>query len=236
MGLPRRPGLLAALLMVAIGGPAGGVIPPALAQMPMDPHEGHDDPHREHRGAHMHDVGPAGATYDLRFIDAMVQHHTGALRMGEFVFDIGEGGVGALAKTIWREQAQEIRAMNLWRKRWYPEAPVYPVVLAPGGDPDSLAGLARMSPEQINGMRMLTTMPTRENRVVWFLEGMLHHHGAALKMAHDARAKSSNATIQRFARDVIVAQRTEIRQLRGMLRQEGLEKPEYYAYDPYFAL
>jgi uncharacterized protein (DUF305 family) len=110
------------------------------------------------------------------------------------------------------------------------------VVLAPGGDPDSLAGLARMSPEQINGMRMLTTPPTRENRVVWFLEGMLHHHGAALKMAHDARAKSSNATIQRFARDVIVAQRTEIRQLRGMLRQEGLEKPEYYAYDPYFAL
>jgi len=35
---------------------------------------------------------------------------------------------------------------------------------------------------------------------------------------------------------VIVAQRAEIRQLRGMLRHEGLEKAEYYAYDPYFAL
>lgn len=244
MGLPRPSGLLAALLTVSIGGAAGALIPPALAQMPMDPHRHHRlqqaapaggmAPH-DH-AAHSHDVGPAGDTYDLRFIDAMVQHHIGALRMGEFVFDIGEGGVGALAKTIWREQAQEIRAMNLWRKRWYPQAPVYPVALAPGGDPDSLAGLARMSPEEIMGMRMMGTPPTRENRVVWFLEGMLHHHGAALKMAHDARRKSTNVTIQRFGRDVIVAQRAEILQLRSMLRREGLVKPEYFAYDPYFAL
>jgi uncharacterized protein (DUF305 family) len=34
-------------------------------------------------------VGPAGRTYDLRWLDAMVQHLIGALRMGEFVFDIG---------------------------------------------------------------------------------------------------------------------------------------------------
>ena len=251
MGSTLPPVLQASLPMACLAAVLALPLPAVRAQMPMDPHEGHDDPHREHRmqesgpsgdvpghdhSAHMHEVGPAGDTYDLRFIDAMVQHHTGALRMGEFVFDIGEGGVGALAKTIWREQAQEIRAMNLWRKRWYPEAPVYPVVLAPGGDPDSLTGLVRMSGEQISAMRMIDAPPTRENRVVWFLEGMLHHHGAALKMAHDARAKSANATIQRFARDVIVAQRAEIRQLRGMLRHEGLEKAEYYAYDPYFAL
>jgi len=30
---------------------------------------------------HGHDVGPAGDTYDLRFIDGMVQHHSGALLM-----------------------------------------------------------------------------------------------------------------------------------------------------------
>jgi uncharacterized protein (DUF305 family) len=50
--------------------------------------------------AHNHDVGPAGSTYDLRWIDAMVQHHTGALRMSEFVFDIGVPGVGSLGKSI----------------------------------------------------------------------------------------------------------------------------------------
>ena len=59
---------------------------------------------------HAHDVGPPGRTYDLRWIDAMVQHHTGALRMSEFVFDIGVPGVGALGKEIWRDQAQIGRA------------------------------------------------------------------------------------------------------------------------------
>jgi uncharacterized protein (DUF305 family) len=186
--------------------------------------------------AHAHDVGPAGATYDLRFIDGMVQHHTGALRMSEFVFGIGAPGVGALGKTIWRDQANEIRAMGLWRKAWYPQAPVYPVALAKGGDPNSLAGLSRMSQAQIDGMRMMFDPPSPDNRVVWFLEGMLHHHGGALIMAHDALAKSTNPTIRRFARNVIVAQRAEIVELRRMLAVDGLRKPEYRRYDALFAL
>ncbi len=185
---------------------------------------------------HAHDVGPAGATYDLRFIDGMVQHHTGALRMSEFVFGIGSPGVGALAKTIWRDQANEIRAMGLWRKAWYPQAPVYPVALAKGGAPNSLAGLTRMSQAQIDGMRMMGDPPTPDKRVVWFLEGMLHHHGGALIMAHDALAKSTNPTIRRFARNVIVAQRAEIIELRRMLAVDGLRKPEYGRYDALFAL
>ncbi len=239
--MPRR-SLLITLSAIA----AVSVLPfPALAQM--DPHEGHRgmdgmpgmttpngvDP--AHAG-HAHDVGPAGSTYDLRFIDGMVQHHTGALRMSEFVFNIGQPGVGGLAKTIWRDQAQEIRAMALWRKAWYPQAPVYPVALATGGDPNNLAGLTRMSQAQIDGMRMMGDGPTRENRVVWFLEGMLDHHGGALIMAHDALDKSTNPTVLRFARDVIVAQRAEIIELRRMLAVDGLRKPEYHKYDALFAL
>ena len=220
---------------------------PALAQM--DPHEGHrgmdgmatpagaDPAEAGHDDAgHGHDVGPAGATYDLRFLDGMVQHHTGALRMSEFVFGIDQPGVGALGNTIWRDQASEIRAMGLWRKAWYPQAPVYPVALAPGGDPNSLSGLTRMSQAQIEGMRMMGGGPTRENRVVWFLEGMIDHHGGALMMAHDALAKSTNNTIRRFARNVIVAQRAEIIELRRMLALEGLRKPDYHNYDALFAL
>ncbi len=219
--------------------------------MPASPGHDHDHDHHhghghgqgqgqvdhggDHGGGHAHDVGPAGATYDLRFLDAMVQHHTGALRMSEYMFDIGEPGVGALAKRIWRDQAQEIRAMGLWRRAWYPQAPVHPVQLAPGGDPDSLSGLTRMSQTTIDGMRMLGEGPTRENRVTWFLEGMLHHHGGALVMAHDALAKSTNPTIRRFAQEVIRAQRGEIIELRRMLAVGGLRRPEYSRYDALFA-
>ena len=224
---------------------------PALAQT--DPHHDHHQHHQmgapasapaggstpaaapvDH-SAHNHEVGPAGRTYDLRWLDAMVQHHTGALRMSEFVFDIGVPGVGSLAKTIWRDQAQEIKAMGQWRKAWVPEAPVYPVALKSGGDPNSMEGLERMSAAQIQAMQMMGSTPTRENRVTWFLEGMLAHHGGALVMAHDALRKSTNPTIRRLARDIIVAQRREIIELRRMLRHDGFKKPQYHQFDALFS-
>jgi uncharacterized protein (DUF305 family) len=219
---------------------------PALAQP--DPDHGH---HHHPMGApapastpvaapvnpstHNHEVGPAGRTYNLRWLDAMVQHHTGALRMGEFVFDIGQPGVGALAKQIWRDQAREIKAMGQWRKAWYPEAPAYPVALKTGGDPNSMESLERMSAAHIQAMQMMGSTPTRENRVTWFLEGMIAHHGGALVMAHDALKKTTNPTIRRLARDIIVAQRREIIELRRMLKHDGLNKPEYHQFDALFS-
>jgi uncharacterized protein (DUF305 family) len=227
---------VALMALIALAAPA------ARAQMDHNHHHHHTTPAPEagagsggiDHSAHNHDVGPAGSTYDLRWIDAMVQHHTGALRMSEFVFDIGVPGVGALGKAIWRDQAQEIKAMGQWRKAWYPEAPVYPVTLMSGGNPNAMADLTRMSTAQIQAMQMMGSTPNRENRVTWFLEGMIAHHGGALLMAHDALNKSRNPTIQRLARQIIVAQRQEIIELRRMLRHDGLNKPEYDQFDALF--
>lgn len=185
---------------------------------------------------HAHGVGPAGSTYDLRFIDAMVEHHAGALRMSEYVFNIGAPGVGALAFSIWSDQASEIKAMRQWRKAWYPDAPVHPVALRPNGDPNSMKDLVRMRPEAIAAMRMSGTKPTLENRVQWFQEGMIEHHGAALQMAHEARKNSTNPTVRRLSREIIFAQRKEIIELRKMLQSKGINKPEYYKFDDLFWL
>ena len=136
----------------------------------------------------------------------MVLHHTGALRMGE------------------------------WRKAWYPEAPIDPVALRAGGDPDAMADLIRMDPAQRQAMQMLGSTPTAATRVTWFLEGMLHHHGGALLMAHDVLAKSSNPTIRRLTRTTIVVQRQQTIRLRWMLLHDGLNKPHYYQYDSLFSL
>jgi uncharacterized protein (DUF305 family) len=224
------------------------LLAPAAQGQPLDQHQHHHHHDQSMPGvpatrsapadhaAHRHDVGPAGSTYDLRWLDGMVQHHTGALRMSEFVFDIGVPGVGSLGKQIWRDQAQEIKAMGQWRKAWYPDAPVYPVTLQSGGDPDAMAALTRMSTAQIQAMQMMGSAPTRTTRVTWFLEGMLAHHGGALLMAHDALRKSSNPTIQRLARQIIVAQRREILELRRMLQRDGLDKPAYYQFDGLFTL
>lgn len=227
---------------VAISAPLAGLAQQMPGMSGMDHHQHHGGsmnaaPSRQtYHAAHMHDVGPAGATYDLRFIDGMVQHHTGALRMSEYVFDIGVPGVGSLGKEIWNDQSQEIKAMGQWRKAWYPDAPVYPVSFLPGGDPNSLSGVTRMTAEQIAGMRMMDSIPTKRNRVTWFLEGMLQHHGGALIMAHDALLKSTNPTILRLARNIIIAQRREIVQIRKMLQHDGLNKIEYSQYDALFLL
>jgi uncharacterized protein (DUF305 family) len=217
-----------------------------LAQTKFDKHQHHNHQQHNHHNhqqhapvnhdSHSHDLGPAGATYDLRWLDAMQQHHMGALIMSEFVFNIGEPGVGALARTIWNDQAQEIKAMGQWRKAWYPDAPVYPISLPMGADPNSIGALTAMESAQIEAMRMVGTAPNRANRVQWFLEGMLQHHGGALQMAHDALNKSNNTTIKRMARSIIIAQRREIIQLRGMLQHDGLNKPEYYKFDKLFSL
>ena len=55
-------------------------------------------------------------------------------------------------------------------------------------------------------------------------------------MAQDARQKSSNPTILRLARNIIITQRREIMQIRRMLQHDGLDKQEYYQYDKLFAL
>jgi len=46
--------------------------------------------------SHGHEVGPDSATYDLLFIDAMVQHPIHSLPMSESSFNIGQLGVEAL--------------------------------------------------------------------------------------------------------------------------------------------
>jgi uncharacterized protein (DUF305 family) len=55
-------------------------------------------------------------------------------------------------------------------------------------------------------------------------------------MAHDALDKSTNPTILRLARQIIVTQRREIIELRRMLRRDGLNKPAYTKYDALFSL
>lgn len=58
--------------------------------------------------------------FDREFIDMMVPHHQGAIRMARVVLAKGESTeVKKLARAIIGAQSREIGAMNGWRKRWY---------------------------------------------------------------------------------------------------------------------
>lgn len=63
---------------------------------------------------------PAGdAPYDIRFIDAMIPHHEGAIAMAKEALAKSERAeIKALAQTIITAQTAEIAQMKQWREAW----------------------------------------------------------------------------------------------------------------------
>lgn len=67
----------------------------------------------------MHDLHGA-KPFDRMFIDMMVPHHQGAIRMARAELAKGKNRrLRRIARAIVRDQAKEIRTMNEWRKAWY---------------------------------------------------------------------------------------------------------------------
>ena len=58
--------------------------------------------------------------FDRAFIDAMVPHHQGAIRMARAVLAVSEDAeLRRLAERIVADQSREIEQMNQWRAAWY---------------------------------------------------------------------------------------------------------------------
>ena len=58
--------------------------------------------------------------FDRAFIDAMIAHHQGAIRMARIELAEGEDAeTKSLANTIIAAQSAEIEQMNEWRAQWY---------------------------------------------------------------------------------------------------------------------
>jgi uncharacterized protein (DUF305 family) len=66
------------------------------------------------------DLGAADADFDLRFLNAMLPHHEGAVTMAKEVLGkTKRPEVKQLAKEIVTSQEAEIKQMKDWRKTWY---------------------------------------------------------------------------------------------------------------------
>jgi uncharacterized protein (DUF305 family) len=60
--------------------------------------------------------------FDRAFIDQMIPHHQGAIRMSRVVLANGQDPeLMDLAESIISEQSREIEQMNEWREQWYGE-------------------------------------------------------------------------------------------------------------------
>jgi uncharacterized protein (DUF305 family) len=66
------------------------------------------------------DLGPADDEFDLRFINAMIPHHEGALVMAEEALQKSDRPeIQELAQAILDTQQVEIDQMRQWRQDWY---------------------------------------------------------------------------------------------------------------------
>jgi uncharacterized protein (DUF305 family) len=66
------------------------------------------------------DLGAADAEFDLRFINAMIPHHEGAVTMAQDALSKSKRPeIKQLAQDIVRSQAAEIKQMQQWQQAWY---------------------------------------------------------------------------------------------------------------------
>ena len=66
------------------------------------------------------DLGSADAKFDLRFMNAMITHHSGAIAMAQdALLKSKRPEIKQLAREIATSQQTEIDQMKQWRNRWY---------------------------------------------------------------------------------------------------------------------
>lgn len=80
--------------------------------------------------------------FDREFIDMMIPHHQGAIRMAQIQLAEGDDAeTKSLAEAIITAQSREISEMNEWRTQWYGSASTA------GGIPDSETTMEQMEEE-----------------------------------------------------------------------------------------
>ncbi|WP_017305282.1 DUF305 domain-containing protein [Spirulina subsalsa] len=172
-----------------------------------------DHSHMDHESM---DLGPADDAFDLRFIDAMIPHHEGAVMMAQEVLAKSQKPeLLALATEIIEAQTQEIGQMQEWRQTWYPDAPETPMAW------DAQTNeMIPMSAARISAMRMEMDLGEADEEFEKrFIQAMIPHHEGALMMAEDLKAKSERSEMQLFAQGIIDSQAAEIGQMRQWLTE-----------------
>lgn len=156
-------------------------------------------------------LGPADANYDLRFIDAMIQHHQGAVNMAKDVLNKSKRPeTKKLAGEIIKAQEKEINQMKKWRTAWYPKASSTPMAY------DAKMGDQAMTSEQMNNMMMSMDLGAADAQFdLRFIDAMIPHHEGALVMAKDALSKSTRPEIKKLSQDILTSQQQEINQMKA---------------------
>ncbi|HTH52240.1 MAG TPA: DUF305 domain-containing protein [Pyrinomonadaceae bacterium] len=174
---------------------------------------GHDMSNMNAHDMSMMDQMPVSAPnaaqqpYDLQFIDTMIVHHEGAIKMSQMVIGKTQRPeLKAFAQKIIDDQTAEIAQLKQWRDAWYAGKPSAINMDMPGMMNE---GMKMMSGEHMKKMDEMK--PAHLDR--HFLDMMSSHHEGAIDMAKQALTKAEHREIKDLANRIITAQSAEIKQM-----------------------
>ncbi len=161
-------------------------------------------------------LGPKDEAFDLRFIDAMIPHHEGAVEMAQEALEKSQRSeIKQLAQAIIDAQNQEIAQMQQWRSAWYPNQPATPMMYDA-----SMGHMMPMTPEMRNSMMMSGDLGAADDQFdLRFIIAMIPHHQGAVDMAEQAQQNSDRSEIQQLAQNIITSQQQEITEMEQWRKQ-----------------
>jgi uncharacterized protein (DUF305 family) len=117
------------------------------------------------------DLGRPDRTLDLRYVNAMIAHHRGAMLLAEQAKKSERAEVKKLAEAILADEPKAIAELYAWKKDWYKDTrkvtdPIVPKL----GDYDQTFDLR-------------------------FLNALIAHHENGVIMTQDVRVKSSRSAV-----------------------------------------
>jgi uncharacterized protein (DUF305 family) len=159
-----------------------------------------------HGGMSM-ELGPKDEAFDLRFIDAMIPHHQGAVIMAQEALQKStRPEIRQLAEDIIAAQEQEIAQMQAWRKAWYADADDTPMMYDA-----SMGHMMPMTSEMRDSMMMAGDLGAADDQFdLRFINMMIPHHQGAVEMANQAAERSDRPEIKTLAENIITSQQQEI--------------------------
>ncbi|WP_416676437.1 DUF305 domain-containing protein [Egbenema bharatensis] len=172
------------------------------SEMPLSEEMDHGDMHMS--------LGPQDELFDLRFIDAMIPHHQGAVEMAEEALDKSDRPeIQTLSQEIITAQEQEIQQLQEWRQAWYPDAGGTPVMYH-----EAMGHTMPMTEEMRQAMMMSGDLGEADAEFdLRFINAMIPHHVGAVEMAQEALENSDRPEIRELAQAIIDAQEQEIAQM-----------------------
>ena len=153
---------------------------------------------------------------DVAFVQGMLPHHEGALRMAQLADGrASDPRVIDLANRIEAAQGPEIETMTGWLEAWGEPLPEDDM-----GGMDHGSGGMDMEGMSEEDMTALDSSSGAEfDRM--FLEMMIPHHQGAVDMAETEIADGSNPDAVDMAREIVESQTAEIEEMQTLLTELG---------------